>query len=137
MAGSSLPPSLRQLVVERAQGTCEYCLMHQDVSIYSHEIDHVIAQKHGGQTIAQNLALACLPYNRAKGSDLTTFDPIGNDIVSLFNPRHQTWSAHFTLDGANIVGLTPTGRATVFLLKFNIPARYLNRYVLIAQGRYP
>ena len=98
MAVSSIPPSLRQLVVERAEGKCEYCLIHQDVSIYSHEIDHVIAQKHGGQTVGQNLALACLPCNRAKGSDLTTFDPIGNDIVPLFHPRHQIWSDHFILD---------------------------------------
>jgi 5-methylcytosine-specific restriction endonuclease McrA len=137
MAVSSIPPSLRQLVVERAQGKCEYCLMRQDVSIYSHEIDHVIAQKHGGQTVAQNLALACLPCNRTKGSDLTTFDPIGNDIVPLFHPRHQIWSDHFILDGAHIVGMTSTGRATVFLLKFNVPNRYLNRHVLITQGRYP
>ncbi len=111
--------------------------MHQDVSIYRHEIDHVMAQKHGGQAVPQNLALACLPCNRAKGSDLTTFDPIGHDIVPLFNPRHQIWSDHFTLDDANIVGMTPVGRATVFLLKFNVPTRYLDRHVLITQGRYP
>jgi hypothetical protein len=133
----SLPPSLRRLVTERAQGKCEYCLIHQDVSIYSHEIDHIIALKHGGSTEADNLALACLSCNRYKGSDLTSFDPISNAVVRLFNPRHHTWTEHFDLDGARIIGITPTGRASVLLLKHNAPARLLHRHMLIAQGRYP
>jgi 5-methylcytosine-specific restriction endonuclease McrA len=54
--------NLRQLVYKRAMGRCEYCLMHQDVSPYTHEIDHLIARKHGGQTVAENLALACLVW---------------------------------------------------------------------------
>lgn len=127
-----IPSSLRQLVIERARGRCEYCLIHQDASIYSHEVDHIIALKHGGQTIAENLALSCLPCNRHKGSDLATFDPQSNEIVPLFNPRRQVWSDHFQLDGLHIVGITPTGRATVFLLMLNSPTRLLNRQVLIS-----
>lgn len=127
-----IPSSLRQLVIERARGRCEYCLIHQDASIYSHEVDHIIALKHGGQTIPENLALSCLPCNRHKGSDLATFDPQSNEIVPLFNPRRQVWSDHFQLDGLHIVGITPTGRATVFLLMLNSPTRLLNRQVLIS-----
>ena len=137
MSALSIPSSLRQLVFERAQGKCEYCFIHQDVSIYSHEVDHIIALKHGGQTIAENLALSGLPCNRHKGSDLATFDPISNEIAPLFNPRRQTWTDHFALEGTRIVGITPTGRATVFLLMLNAPTRLLQRQVLIAQGRYP
>ena len=137
MTAPSIPSSLRQLVIERAQGKCEYCLIHQDDSIYSHEVDHVIARKHGGQTVAKNLALSCLSCNRHKGSDLTTFDPLSNEIVPLFNPRRQTWSDHFTLNGIHIIGITPTGRATVFLLKLNASTRLAYRQVLIAQERYP
>jgi hypothetical protein len=137
MTAPSIPSSLRQLVIERAQGKCEYCLIHQDDSIYSHEVDHVIARKHGGQTVAENLALSCLSCNRHKGSDLTTFDPLSNEIVPLFNPRRQTWSDHFTLNGIHIIGITPTGRATVFLLKLNASTRLAYRQVLIAQERYP
>lgn len=131
MTVPSIPLSLRQLVIQRARGKCEYCLIHQDVSIYSHEVDHIIALKHGGQTIAENLALSCLPCNRHKGSDLATFDPIGNEIVPLFNPRCQLWTDHFKFDSVRIVGITPTGRATVFLLMLNSPTRLLNRRVLI------
>lgn len=137
MTTPSIPASLRQYVSERAGGRCEYCLIHQDISIYSHEIDHIIALRHGGQTAADNCALACLPCNRAKGSDLTSVDVISNEIVPLFHPRRQTWSEHFSLEGARVVGLTPTGRATVFLLKFNAPARLFNRQELLAEGRYP
>lgn len=89
MSSSSIPNLLRQLTSDRAKGQCEYCLIHQKFSIYSHEVDHIIAVKHGGQTIAENLALSCLPCNRYKGSDLGTFDPLTGEIVPLFNPRTQ------------------------------------------------
>jgi 5-methylcytosine-specific restriction endonuclease McrA len=58
MTNNAISFSLRQLVIERAQGRCEYCLIHQDFSIYTHEIDHIIAVKHGGQTLSENLALS-------------------------------------------------------------------------------
>ena len=64
MTSSLIPAELRRLVIERASGHCEYCRIHQDVSIYSHEVDHIIALKHGGQTRADNLALSCLSCNR-------------------------------------------------------------------------
>ena len=47
MTSSLIPAELRGLVIERASGHCEYCLIHQDVSIYSHEVDQIIALKHG------------------------------------------------------------------------------------------
>jgi hypothetical protein len=37
----------------------------------------------------------------------------------LFNPRTQQWSKHFAGEEAAIVSLTPEGRTTVKLLKFN------------------
>lgn len=137
MSSSSIPNLLRQLTSDRAKGQCEYCLIHQNFSIYSHEVDHIIAVKHGGQTIAENLALSCLPCNRYKGSDLATFDPLTGEIVPLFNPRTQIWSEHFRLDNGQIIGITPTGRATVFLLKLNEPKRLQIRQILIAQRLYP
>lgn len=136
MTSNAISDSLRKLVTERAKSKCEYCQIHQDVSIYSHEVDHIIASKHGGQTKPEKLALACLPCNRHKGSDLTTI-PDNGEIVALFNPRRQVWEEHLTLSNAQISGITPTGRATVRLLKLNAPSRLLERQVLIAQGRYP
>ena len=134
---SSIPAALRQLVCERAQGKCEYCLIHQDFSIYTHEVDHIIALKHSGQTTAENLALSCLSCNRHKGSDFATLDPSSGEIIPLFNPRRQVWAEHFVLNSARIEGITSIGQATARLLMFNTPTRLLSRQVLIAQGCYP
>lgn len=137
MTSAKIPADLRQLVGDRAQGRCEYCLLNQNFSIYTHEIDHIIAQKHGGQTTADNLALACLSCNRHQGTDLATFDPATGDIALLFNPRIQSWSDHFVLRNGRLEGLTPTGRATAKLLTFNTPTRILQRQFLVAQNQYP
>lgn len=128
---------LRQLVSDRAGGKCEYCLIHQDFSIYSHEVDHATAVKHGGLSTEENLVLACLPCNRYKGSDLTSIDPITRQITVLFNPRSHKWNEHFQIDQDYILGKTAIGRTTIFLLKLNEPKRLMIRQALILQKLYP
>lgn len=54
-----VPTELRTLVISRAQENCEYCLVHADYAVLVYEIDHVIAEKHGGTTEKENLAYAC------------------------------------------------------------------------------
>lgn len=137
MARPHLSTQLRRLVTERARGCCEYCLLHQDDTAFTHHVDHLIALKHGGRTEEENLALACLECNLRKGSDLAALDPVEGTIALLFNPRVQRWSEHFTVVNASLVGTTPTGRATVALLRMNDPARFLERQRLIMAGRYP
>lgn len=117
-------------------GLCEYCLLHQDDTPFTHPIDHIVAVKHGGKTVSENLALACIDCNRYKGSDLTAIDPETGTIVRLFDPRTQNWSEHFSLQDAQIVGATPTGRATLFLLRVNEPRRIQQRLLLISINRY-
>ena len=132
-----IPVALRRRVRQRAQERCEYCLLHQDDVPLSHHIDHILPRKHGGHTVSSHLALACLECNRGKGSDLSTIDPATGAITPLFNPRAHMWQEHFALEGAQIVGLTSVGRATVILLQFNEPRRVIQRRVLIEVGRYP
>jgi hypothetical protein len=60
-------------------------LVHADYAVLVHEIDHVITEKHGGATEADNLDYACAQYSRFKGSDIATFDPQTGQIVPLFN----------------------------------------------------
>ena len=57
----------RDFIRERAKGFCEYCRISERFTLAVHEIDHVIAVKHGGQTIEENLALCCALCNRYKG----------------------------------------------------------------------
>lgn len=137
MTSAKIPADLRQVVSDRAQGRCEYCLLHQDFSIYTHEVDHIIAQKHGGPTTADNLALSCLSCNRHKGTDIATFDPATGEITLLFHPRNQVWVEHFRLNNSRIEGMTPVGRATAKLLMFNTSTRILERQLLTAQKQYP
>ena len=119
--------ALRRLVVERAAHACEYCLLPDSLSFYPHEVDHVIAIKHQGQTEAGNLAYACWRCNRFKGSDLGSFDPQTGDFAFLFNPRQQRWIAHFALTQGEVIGLSPEGRTTALLLKMNTRDRIQER----------
>jgi hypothetical protein len=112
-------------------------LVHADYAVLVHEIDHVIAEKHGGATETNNLAYACAQCNRFKGSDIATIDPQKGQIVPLFNPRTQSWHEHFNLDGAVIIARSPSGRATERLLQLNQVDRILLRRELIKAGRYP
>lgn len=129
-----IPAPLRQEVYDRAGGQCEYCLIPQVAALVSPEVDHIIARKHGGETEANNLALACSLCNKYKGSDLTSIDPESGVITPLFHPRRQQWADHFRLEDAQIMPLTATGRVTVVLLQLNRPERVAERELLLAAG---
>lgn len=134
---AQVPSRVRSQVASRARHTCEYCLVHSDYAVFAHEVDHVLARKHGGTNEMGNLAYACAQCNRFKGSDIAGPDPETGEVVTLFNPRVHRWEDHFTLDGPLIVPLTSTGRATIRLLQLYQIDRLLLRRELIAKGRYP
>ena len=85
---------VRQQVEERAQGRCEYC-QTQQVIVVSMEIDHIIPESVGGETVLENLCLACIGCNGFKLDFLTGLDPETEVETSLFNPRTQDWYDHF------------------------------------------
>lgn len=124
---STISEGLRRQVTERANHRCEYCQLPNSVSFYPHEVDHIVAQKHQGKTVAENLALACWRCNRHKGSDLGSFDPATSRFSFLFNPRTQSWPTHFETSEGLINGLTPEGRTTTTLLQINRPERVAER----------
>jgi hypothetical protein len=119
--------SLRRLIEERAGNRCEYCLIPAEVTFFPHEVDHIIAEKHEGKTIAENLALTCWRCNRYKGTDLGSFDPETGKFCFLFNPRTQKWQEHFKHEDLQIIRLTPEGRTTVRLLQLNTEERFAER----------
>ncbi len=127
MSLTYIPVAVRRLVEERANRLCEYCLLPADVTFFPHEIDHVIAEKHGGETNADNLAFTCWRCNRHKGSDLGSFDPQTGAFSFLFNPRTQQWDKHFKFEELQIVGLTSEGRTTARLLQLNSDERLAER----------
>ncbi|MCB0228161.1 MAG: HNH endonuclease [Anaerolineales bacterium] len=129
--------STRVMVAARAMHSCEYCLVHWDYTAFAHEVDHIVARKHGGASDPDNLAYACAQCNRFKGSDIAAPDPETGDLAYLFDPRTMPWSDHFALDGPRIIGLSAIGRATEKLLRLNQIDRVLLRKELLAKGRYP
>ncbi len=128
---------LRRFVWSRADSRCEYCRMAQEYDDIDFEIDHIIADSHGGPTIPQNLALACFPCNSFKGTNLAGIDPNSNHITRLFHPRRHKWSRHFRWQGPYLVGKTSIGRATAVVLRINLPYRVRHRQALIGEGVFP
>ena len=134
MSVTYIPIPLRRQVRERANECCEYCLIPESLTWASHTIDHIIAEKHGGATTAENLALACTLCNIRKGSDLASIDELTDSVEPLFHPRRDRWSEHFQLVGGRLEPQSPSGRATARLLHFNAPARVQERELLFAAG---
>lgn len=130
MAQKYVPVALRRLVRERAGERCEYCSIPESMCPSTHWIDHVYAEKHGGQTVGENLALACIMCNQHKGTDLASIDPESGSISPLFHPRTDSWADHFRLVEGTIEPLTPRGRVTVRLLRLNLPYRVEERRLL-------
>jgi hypothetical protein len=120
----AVDPSLRDLVRSRAGDRCEYCRIHQDDDPFLRfHIEHIVARQHGGETVETNLALSCHHCNLHKGPNLTGIDPTTGGIVALFNPRQDPWDRHFAWRGVALIGLTPTGRATIRVLAMNARER--------------
>ena len=131
MSVTYIPAILRREVEKRANGKCEYCQLPAGVSFFPHEIDHIIAEKHGGKTEVDNLAYTCWRCNRHKGTDLGSFDPETGKFSFFFNPRTQTWSVHFVVEGIMLKGLTPEGRTTIKILQLNSDERLAERQRLL------
>lgn len=121
----------------RAGGACEYCRVPQSAYKFRFPIDHVIAQQHGGKTTVANLCLACLRCNADKGPNIAGIDPKSRRMVSLYNPRRQIWGKHFRWRGAVLLGLTPSGRATIEVLAINDPNAIAVRLALMEEGIFP
>ena len=137
MSQTHIPAELRRRVRARAKNICEYCLIHEEDTFFGLEVDHIIAEKHAGETTFENLCCAYLTCNRFKGSDIATIDLETRVLVRLFNPRENAWNGCFELAGTMIEGKNLIGTATVRLLKLNLEERLLERELLLKLGLYP
>jgi hypothetical protein len=102
---------LRQTVANRAKQLCEDFLIAEADTFYGCEVDHIISLKHGGSSDPDNLAYACAPCNRAKGSDVASIS-VSGEFTRFYNPRTDRWNEHFRLEGASIQQLTTIGEVT-------------------------
>ena len=104
----------------RAGNRCEYCRIHQQHYLITFHVEHIIARQHRGSDADSNLALACHFCNRHnKGPNLAGMDATTVELTRLFNPRTDTWDQHFRIQAGRVIGLTPVGRTTVYVLNMN------------------
>lgn len=130
-------PDLSQAVWRRAGGRCEYCRLPARVYPLPFHVDHIIARKHGGPTVLENLALACLHCNRHKGPNIAGTDPHTGDVIRLYHPRLDSWEQHLEWSGAALRGLTAIGRATVEVLAINEADFLIMRGFLMHEQIFP
>lgn len=128
----------KQAVRSRAGDCCEYCLLAQSGSFARFHVDHILALKHGGTDVADNLCLSCPKCNAYKGGNVAALDPKTGAPTRLYHPRQQAWADHFKLNpDATISGRTPEGRTTVAVLRFNDEERVNQRAGEMTVGDYP
>lgn len=128
---------LAKLVIERAANKCEYCRISTEDTYLGGEIDHIRSIKHNGKTILDNLAFACQPCNRNKGSDLGSISEISNELVRFYNPRIDIWTEHFKAnDNGEIEALTEIGEVTAAIFGLNDLERVAERKGLIEIRHY-
>ncbi|HRH95328.1 MAG TPA: HNH endonuclease signature motif containing protein [Prosthecobacter sp.] len=129
-----MSPRLRSQIRQRAGSRCEYCRFPEAVAELRFQVDHVVAEKHGGTTSLENLSWACFRCNSHKGPNLAGLDERTGSVVRLFHPRQDVWEEHFRWSGPKVLGKTAIGRATVAVLRMNRLDVVLLRRSLKAEG---
>lgn len=127
-----------RLVAERAGHRCEYCRAPEAIFNLQFEVEHIIPPGKGGRSMLDNLALSCRACNLFKSDHVESHDPVTGMVALLFDPRHGAWEEHFAVSTlGEIVGQTPTGRATLLLLRMNETRQVIARQQWTALGLFP
>ncbi|MBB5033114.1 HNH endonuclease [Prosthecobacter vanneervenii] len=106
-------------MARRAKNRCEYCGLSQIGQAATFHVDHVLPQSAGGETLMENLALACIHCSLRKGARVQARDPQTGRSVRLFHPREDSWNQHFRWMAFRLKGITAIGRATIDALSVN------------------
>lgn len=132
-------PELARLVRSDAGDLRGYCLCAETMLGIAHEMEHIVPEAAGGETIRENLWIACRRCNSFKSSRCDAQDQVSGKTAPLFHPRKNVWIEHFrwSSDGTLIVGLTASGRATVDALQLNHPLIVAAREMWVRIGVHP
>ena len=126
-------------VASRAGFRCEYCQAPERAFNAAFDLDHITPVAHGGPTEPDNLALACRACNARKGDVTEATDPTTGEPAALYNPRADRWRDHFHIDSDSweVIGTTPTGRATVTRLDLNAAFQLTARSLWVRFKLFP
>jgi HNH endonuclease len=129
----------RQTVIERASHRCEYCQSQMRYATQRFSIEHIQPKAKGGTDDLENLALSCQGCNNHKFTRTEARDAATGLLAPIYHPRAQTWLTHFAWsdDFTLVIGLTPTGRASVDALQLNRDGVVNLRRALHALGEHP
>lgn len=139
MSELRLTQQQKEFIRLRAKHCCEYCLSQIKYSPDPFSIEHIVPRSKGGISDDSNLAVACQGCNNFKYNHVQGVDLITGKFASLYHPRKDIWQDHFTwsTDFDEILGITPTGRATVNQLRLNRDGVVNLRKVLRSINQHP
>ncbi len=109
------------------------------MTLATFHLDHIVPRWAGGLTVFENLCLSCPFCNEFKSGKQRAQDPETRQMVHLFHPRRDGWREHFRWneEGTQIIGLTPSGRATIVALQMNNQISQTARHFWVACGIHP
>lgn len=134
-----IPVELQRQIRSQFSNCCAYCQTAEALTVTTFELEHIQPLSADGKTTFENLCLACPSCNRHKAARQTAIDPDTNLEERLFHPYKQKWTDHFCWnnDSTEIIGLTPTGRATIRALKMNRDQLIRVRRMWVSLGEHP
>lgn len=134
-----LKKSISDKVYERAKGCCEYCQILMTYVPDPYVLEHIIPLSKGGSDELGNLALSCHGCNNTKYNKTEGIDAITGKSTPLYHPRNDKWEEHFKWneDFTKMIGISPTGRITVEILKMNREELLNLRNLLALVGEHP
>jgi hypothetical protein len=126
-------------VKQAAQECCEYCGAQEGYSPDTFSIEHIQPIAKGGTNDFANLANACQGCNNRKYTRTEAIDPLAGEPVLLYHPRRDRWDEHFAWNEeyTHMLGVSPTGRATILALDLNRHGVVSLRRVLRKLGLHP
>ena len=130
---------LQRQIRDKFSDCCAYCLTAEFLTATTFEFEHIIPRSNGGETVFENLCLACPSCNRFKAVRKNTIDPVTEVSTPFFNPQLQIWNEHFIWneDASEIAGLTDIGRVTIEALKMNRVQLIRVRKMWVKLGEHP
>jgi len=119
-----LPADVRELVRQRASGTCEYCGISETDAGGELTTDHFQPRTKGGSDKDDNLLYCCHRCNQYKAD----YWPSDVDSPVLWNPRLEHKDTHLlALADGRLLPITVTGEFTLCRLRLNRPALITHR----------
>ncbi|OUC16739.1 MAG: HNH endonuclease [Alkalinema sp. CACIAM 70d] len=131
--------TLQRRIRQQFCNRCAYCQSYEALMAVTFEIEHIIPQSAGGETVLENLCLACPPCNRSKANRHTALDPETGETVRFFHPQHDRWIDHFEWNQifTELIPRTSIGKITIAALQMNRPQLVKARELWVKVDRHP